>query len=260
MIPHILSWGSYFLACIPPPPRPPSSSSHSLPPKYHSFNISCAHITHTHITQPNITHAKITHSTSLTQYHSTHLAHSRWTTFLKKLSGGRSSCYWQKASLPVRMNLKVPLYLKWDLARQNFLGILKTAQPGRPADFFFVEFEKALRLRAGTPEKSSDHIRHLSPQRWGLHAQFSLHSKLVSENVAGFHITLEGGCKTEVRNSKQLFTLSWPSNFHKVPLVTFFARAKWHMLQSIERPFVEIQKHCHPSLFLRSPHFNAHTG
>ena len=156
-----------------------------------------------------------------------HLAHSRWTTFLKKLSGGRSSCYWHKAS---HDNTLFSVSFSSSENESQSAIWSETWRARTSWEFWNQHNQVALLIsffvESRDPGKSSDHIRHLSPQCWGLHVQFSLHSKLVSANVVGFHITLEGGCKTEVRNSKQLFTLSWPSNFHKVPFATFLLQGQ----------------------------------
>ena len=82
----------------------------------------------------------------------------------------------------------------------------------------------------------------------------------MSAYVGGFLVTLKGLCKPEIRDSKQLFTLSSPNNFHKVPLVAAFCKGK--MRHAAVGPFVEIQKHSHTSLFLHSntTHFNDHTA
>ena len=81
----------------------------------------------------------------------------------------------------------------------------------------------------------------------------------MSAYVGGFLVTLKGLCKPEIRDSKQLFTLSSPNNFHKVPLVAAFCKGK--MRHAAVGPFVEIQKHSHTSLFLHSntTHFD-HTA
>ena len=104
IVPHILSWGSYFYRCIPPllllllPPLLPQLTSHT---QYHTPNItqltshSQHHTTditlstsHTRYHTSNITHSTshtqhtqhhttdITHSISHTQHHTSNITHS----------------------------------------------------------------------------------------------------------------------------------------------------------------------------------------
>ena len=82
VLPHILSWGSYFYRCIPPlllllPPLLPQLTSHT---RHHTLDITHS-TSHTPYHTLNITLSRhhtldITHPTSHTRHHTTDITHS----------------------------------------------------------------------------------------------------------------------------------------------------------------------------------------
>ena len=193
------------------------------------------------------------------------LSLSRWTTFLKKHRWKRSSSRWQDASQDFTY-FSVAFSANGNVSQRDIVSDVRRLDRSRsyfgintirsPCWLAFLTLKRLSDSENST--RSSDHIGHLSPQPWGLHVPYSQHSRLVSANVAGFHMTFEGACKTEVREYKQLFTLSWPSNFHKPHLSLFFAskgkmrhaavNRKTFRWNSKKLPFLGVLALKHPSL------------